>query len=61
MSTVRSPRGEFRHRLEQAVDLSINVLDQEKWDFGNSPHPALWRYPPISGALLVRSVPNYIA
>jgi hypothetical protein len=32
-----SPKGEFSNRLEQALDLSKNVLDQAKRDLGNSP------------------------
>ncbi|MEE9566061.1 MAG: hypothetical protein V3W17_01030, partial [Desulfobacteria bacterium] len=31
-----SPKGEFWNRLEQAFDLSKNVLDQAKRDLGNS-------------------------
>jgi hypothetical protein len=31
-----SPKGEFSNRLEQALDLSKNVLDQAKRDLGNS-------------------------
>jgi len=32
-----SPKGEFSNRLERALDLSKNVLDQAKRDLGNSP------------------------
>jgi hypothetical protein len=32
-----SPQGEFLNRLEQALDLSKNVLDKAKRDLGNSP------------------------
>ena len=32
-----SPKSEFSNRLEQALDLSKNVLDQAKRDLGNSP------------------------
>jgi len=35
------PKGEFWHRLERALDLSRNILDQAKRDFGNSPS---WMY-----------------
>jgi len=45
-----SPKGEFSNRLEQALDLSKNVLDQAKRDLGNSPfigedikHPLLYQ------------------
>jgi hypothetical protein len=31
-----SPQGEFSNRLEQALDLSKNVLDKAKRDLGNS-------------------------
>jgi hypothetical protein len=31
-----SPKGEFSNRLERALDLSKNVLDQAKRDLGNS-------------------------
>jgi hypothetical protein len=31
-----SPEGEFWNRLEQALDLSKNILDQAKRDLGNS-------------------------
>ena len=31
-----SPKGEFWHRLKRALDLSKNVLDPVKMDFGNS-------------------------
>jgi hypothetical protein len=31
-----SPKGEFSNRLEPALDLSKNVLDQAKRDLGNS-------------------------
>jgi hypothetical protein len=31
-----SPKGEFLNRLEQALDLSKNVLDKVKRDLGNS-------------------------
>jgi hypothetical protein len=31
-----SPKGEFSNRLEQALDLSKNILDQAKRDLGNS-------------------------
>ena len=31
-----SPKGEFWNRLEQALDLSKNVLGQAKRDLGNS-------------------------
>jgi len=31
-----SSKGEFSNRLEQALDLSKNVLDQAKRDLGNS-------------------------
>jgi hypothetical protein len=32
-----SPQGEFLNRLEQALDLSKNVLDKAKRDLGNRP------------------------
>jgi hypothetical protein len=32
-----SPKGEFSNRLERALDLSKNVLDQAKRDLGKSP------------------------
>jgi hypothetical protein len=35
-SNCLSPEGEFWNRLEQALDLSKNVLDQAKRDLGNS-------------------------
>jgi hypothetical protein len=31
-----NPKGEFSNRLERALDLSKNVLDQAKRDLGNS-------------------------
>ncbi len=35
-SNCLSPKGEFWNRLEQALDLSKNVLDEAKRDLGNS-------------------------
>jgi len=48
-----SPKGEFSNRLEQALDLSKNVLDQAKRDLGNSPS----RFDPIDMQLRIQSLP----